>query len=61
MVGYKVVDAKSLAYRVWDKKFAHYDNDIVVNAEGSLIKFDKNMSGDLILDNGRYEIHQFSA
>jgi len=61
MVGYKVVDAKGLAYRVWDKKFSRYDNEVVVNPEGSLIKFDERMSGELIPDNGRYEVHQFSA
>lgn len=59
MNNYKAVNVKEMAYRVWDKLMGAYDNSVVVTSEGSLVKHDDEMSGHLISDTQRYEIHQY--
>ena len=36
-----------------------YDNSIVVNSEGSLIKHNDEMNGAIVDNVQRYEIHKF--
>lgn len=59
MSNFKVVTGKEMAYRVWDKLMGEYDNSIVVNSEGSLIKHDDEMNGVIVDNVQRYEIHKF--
>ncbi|EPP7233667.1 hypothetical protein ACTOJ1_000573 [Shigella flexneri] len=59
MSNFKVVTGKEMAYRVWDKLMGEYDNSIVVNSEGSLIKHNDEMNGAIVDNVQRYEIHKF--
>lgn len=59
MSNYKVVEVREMAYRVWDKLMGEYDNSVVVNSEGSLVKHDDQMNGSVVENTERYEIHKF--
>lgn len=59
MINYKVVTGKEMAYRVWDKVMNEYDNTIVIDNEGNLIKLDDGMLGSLVENTNRYEIRKF--